>query len=195
MRTSANAKRDTWRLVIQSTLLLSTFFVAYGSKYEIINAVIGMHFVHVITIALISINTTTDKDVREAIDHYFTTYATINVTVDGLALILVGVRTALASRLNIYLTIDQLIYIVLYVIHVIALISVDIYNLATPLSATVSDVVDTFLQGKPFEVSTDVETGYVAPVAKIIGGRYTTEGLHIRIPPLRLTPHPNLRRR
>ena len=193
MRTSANAKRDTWRLVIQSLLLLSTFFVAYGSKYEIINAVIGMHFVHVITIALISINTTTDVDIRKAIDHYFTTYATINVTVDGLALVLVGVRTALASRLNIYLTIDQLIYIILYVIHVVALLSIDIYNLATPLSATVSNVVDSFLQAKPFETP-DVETGSVAPMTQVIGGRYV-DRLHIRIPPLRLTPHPNLRRR
>ena len=194
MRTSANAKRDTWRLVIQSTLLLSTFFVAYGSKYEIINAVIGMHFVHVITIALISINTTTDPVVRDAIDHYFTTYATINVTVDGLALILVGVRTALASRLNIYLTIDQLIYIVLYVIHVIALISVDIYNLATPLSATVSNIVDTFLKAKLQDVETGQTREYIAPVNHVIGGHYAGD-LKIRIPPLRLTPHPNLRHR
>ena len=187
MRSSVNRKRDTWRLVIQSLLLLSTFFVAYGSKYEIINAVVGLHFVHVVTIALVSMNDTTDQNVRKTIGDYFLTYCTINVSVDSLALVLVAIRTALASRLNIYLTLDQLVYIILYVVHVVALVSIDIYNLMHPLSKKLGGTLDTFFNRPNDDIESSVSVA--SDIPDVPAGAH----LQIRIPPLRMTP--GLRRR
>ena len=193
MQSAVDRKRDTWRLVIQSLLLLSTFFVAYGSKYEIINAVVGLHFVHVVTIALVSMNDTTDQRERRTIGEYFLTYCTINVSVDSLALVLVAIRTALASRLNIYLTLDQLVYIVLYVVHVVALVSIDIYNLIHPLSKELDGKLSTFFDHHRTD---DIETSSFAPAEFTQGfpaGPPAGSHLQIRIPPLRMTP--GLRRR
>ena len=213
MQAPTDIKRDTWRLVIESVVLLSTFFVAYGSHYEIISAVVGMHFVHVIVITLISINGTKNQGTRKTINEYFSTYSTVTMTLDCLALFVVAVRTALATRLNIYLTLEQLVYTILYVVHVVALIAIDIYNLMHPLSSTVKETVDTFFsvgtRGEragperrssvtPYTRRRSTE-GYVPPGGNRMGEAMQSR-LQIRIPPLRLGPpvdmgHPSLRYR
>ena len=199
MQTPTDIKRDPWRLVIESVVLLSTFFVAYGSRYEIINAVVGLHFVHVITITLISINGTRDQGTRKMIDEYFSTYSTVTTTLDCLALFLVAVRTALATRLNIYLTLEQLVYTVLYVVHVVTLIAIDIYNLTHPLSEKMKDTVNAFWNLSARKQPT-VPIAPNVPTAPPFYAAPTSGQLHIRIPPLRLGPpvdmsHPSLRYR
>ena len=199
MQAPTDIKRDTWRLVIESVVLLSTFFVAFGSHYEIINAVVGMHFVHVITITLVSVNGTKDQSTRKTINEYFSTYSTVTTTLDCLALFLVAVRTALAARLNIYLTLEQLVYTILYVVHVVTLIAIDIYNLTHPLSSKIPDPVNAFfLEGKRPERPERLES-YRPPV-RVSTSVPTSGHLQIRIPPLRLGPpmdfnHPSLRYR
>jgi len=166
-----------WRVILEAILLLSTVSVAYGSKYEIINKMVSLHFPHIITISLLTIDieeTTHSK----VIQSYHRLYRYVNLTLDCCALVFTVTRWFIMDGIKV----DQFVggepdlpliiswaFMFLYVLHVIVFIIFDIVAIA-PRDAPIA----------PTEVAT-VPSAAVSSFFQN-GTRHGNRGLRVTIP-------------
>ena len=126
-----------WRVILETILLLSTISVAYGSDYEIITKIVSLHFTHVITISLLTIDAKETTHVN-TINYYYRLYAYVNLTLDSTALIVTIGRWFIMDGIKV----DQFVggqqdlpliiswaFMLLYTLHVIVFIIFDIVTM------------------------------------------------------------------
>jgi len=169
-----------WRVILEAILLLSTVSVAYGSKYEIINKMVSLHFPHIITISLLTIDMEETTHAK-VIQSYQRLYRYVNLTLDCCALVFTVTRWFIMDGIKV----DHFVsgepdlpliiswaFMFLYVLHVIVFIIFDIVAIA-PRDASPRPIA-------PVEVAT-------APSAAVSsffqsGTRRGNHGLRVTIP-------------
>jgi len=195
-----------WRVILETILLLSTVSVAYGSKYEIISKIVSLHFTHIITISLFTIDikeTTHGKMIKS----YHKLYTYVNLTLDCCALAFTIGRWFIMDGIKV----DQFVggkqdlpliiswaFMFLYVLHVIMFIIFDIIVMI-PRSARVASVASEVSEvsevqssgGSRGSVASAAVSSFFKPVTS--QRRVKSKGLHVTIPAMKFRFGPSNR--